>query len=208
VLVLLLIVSMFMVGAASDTPDAGVGAADVEGIKGAIEDFSPLDESGEVDVEKYKPFQDNATKRIEAINEYVGPVTNVLFGVELSLSWVFIFAFIMWILLIELIIVPVSSIFDWNIWMSLVGAGIIATLAMQGFGKDFIIWIESLMTQWWIGFIVLFGAVIFGIVYSVFFKYIGAKAKKAREKAEEDQTKRDRKVIALHAKLAKHELEN
>lgn len=125
VLVLLLIVSIFLVSAA-DTPDAGIGAGDVEKIKGAIEDYSPLDESGELDIGKYKPFESKAEQRITEINRYVGPITKVLFGVELSLSWVFIFALIMWILLIEIIVMPVSEVFDWNIWWSLGGAGIVA----------------------------------------------------------------------------------
>jgi len=127
----------------------------------------------------------------------------VLWGVELTMSWVFVFPFVVWILMIELIVVPVSSIFDWEIWWSLLGAGIISTLAMQGFGKDLVVWMESLMTQWWIGFVVLVVAVVVGIVYSVFFKFVKKWADKAREKEKKDKTSQDRKVLAVEAKLIK-----
>ena len=183
-------------------PSVGVGEGDVEQIEGVIDDL-PFDDSGDVNFSKYKPFQSKAEERIAAINVYVGPITRVLWGVELTLSWIFVFAFVVWILMIELIVVPISSIFDWEIWWSLLGSAIVATLAMQGFGKDLVVWMESLMTQWWIGFVVLFGAVVVGIVYSVFFKFVKKWADKAREKEEKDKTWQDRKILAVEAKLIK-----
>jgi len=178
------------------------GVGDVEKIEGLIDDL-PFDDSGNVNFSGYKPYQSKAEERIAAVNVYVGPITRVLWGVELTLSWVFVFAFVVWILMIELIIVPVSSIFDWDIWWTLAGAGIVATLAMQGFGKDLVVWMESLMTQWWIGFVVLVGAVIVGVIYSMFFRFVKAHVDKAREKEAKDKTWQDRAVIAVEAKLAK-----
>ena len=85
---------------------------------------------------------------------------------------------------------------------SLVGSGIIASLAMQGFGKDFVIWIESLVTQWYIGAVVIVSAAIFGVIYSVLMKYFG----KMREAEARAQTERDRAVIHAERKLAEKEL--
>jgi len=201
VLILLLVLVSGIV-LAVDGPNAGIGAGDVEAIEGVI-NMSPLGDDGEVNFSKYKPYKSKAEERIAAVNVYVGPITRVLWGVELELSWVFVFAFVVWILMIEFIIVPVSSIFDWEIWWTLIGAGIIATLAMQGFGKDFVVWMESLMTQWWLGFVVLVGAVVVGIIYSVFFKFVKKYADKERERAAKGKTARDRKVLAIEAKLIK-----
>ena len=114
----------------------------------------------------------------------------------------------MWILLIELVVMPMSEILDFNIWGSLFGAMIVATLAMQSMGKGFVVWMESLMTQWWVGFVVLFGAVVVGIIYSVFFKFVKKWADAAREKEAKDRTSQDRKVLAIEAKLAKDSLGN
>ncbi len=205
-----LVIFVLLIGSfvlAADAPSVGVGGEDVEAVQGVIDNL-PFDDGGNVNFSGYKPYQSKAEERIAAINIYVGPITRVLWGVELELSWVFVFAFVVWILLIELIIVPVSSIFDWDVWWTLIGAGIIATLAMQGFGKDLVVWMESLMTQWWIGFVVLVGAVVVGVVYSVFFKFVKKWADSTREKDEKDRTGRDRKVLAIEAKLAKDSFGN
>ncbi|MFH0711671.1 MAG: hypothetical protein V1889_00940 [archaeon] len=188
------------------SPEGGSDSGDVDTVNAFVGNYSPLDDSGKVNFSKYSPFKSKAEERIAEINKYVGPVTKVLWGVELELSWVFVFSFIVWILLIVFIIVPVSSIFDWGIWWSLIGAGIIATLAMQGFGKDLVVWMNSLMTQWWIGFIVLGFAVIVGVIYSLIFKSVGLMAKKAKEKSDADKTARDRKILAVEAKLIKDSL--
>ena len=202
VLVLLLLVVLICGVVLAAEPDAGVSSEDVEKIEGAIDNL-PFDDDGDVNFSKYEPFRSKAEERVAAINVYVGPVTRVLWGVELTMSWVFVFAFVVWILLIELIVVPVSSIFDWEIWWSLAGAGIIATLAMQGFGKDLVVWMEGLMTQWWVGFVVLFFAVVVGILYSVFFKFVKAHVEKIKKKSDDERTDRDRKVLALGAKLVR-----
>ncbi len=199
----LLFLLLFSFVVAQDEPSVEVGGEDVEKIQSAIDDYVPIDETGEIDFDKYKPFRTKADERIKKINKYVGPITKVLWGVELSLSWVFIFSFILWILLIELIVMPVSEILDFNIFGSLVGAGIIATLAMQGFGKDFVIWIESLVTQWYIGAMALVFGAIFAMIYSVVMKHLGASVKIAKEKAAADQTKRDRKILHVDAWLTK-----
>ena len=204
--VMLLFVLLFSFTIALDEP--AILGGEAEQLQEGIDKSLPFDDSGNIDFDNYKPYQSKAEERIVAINKYVGPITNTLFGVELTLSWIFVFALVMWILLIELIIVPVSSIFDWNIWASLVGAGIIASLAMQGFGKDFIIWIESLMIQWWIGFVVLIGAGLFAVIYSAVMHALAAKLKDAKEKEAKAKTKRDREVINAEAEIAKKELES
>ncbi len=203
---LLLILFGLLFVSAIEQPSTGIGGGDVEKIQGAI-DIIPIDSgTGEVDFEQYKPFKTKADERIAAINEYVGPITKVVFGVELTLSWIFLFSVVLWILLTELIIMPVSEIFDWNIWMSLVGSGIIATLAMQGFGKDFVVWINSLITAWYIGLIALIMGAAFGVVYSFIMRYFGAEMKAMKEAAAKTQTKQDRAVIHADRELAEKEM--
>lgn len=207
VLFILLLMSLGVVFA-QESPDSTVGSEDVEKIQGAIEDYSPLNESGEFDLNKYKPFKSKAEERIEKINEYVGPITKVLWGAELSLSWIFIFSFIVWILLIELIVMPVSEIFNFNIFGSLAVATIVASLSMQGLGKDFVIWMESLMTQWWIGFIVLFASVIVGVIYSLFVKSVGNKVKAEKETEEKGKTEKAQKIIQASGEVEEERLKS
>ena len=70
-----------------------VGAEDIEKIEGVVDEL-PFDDDGDVNFSKYKPFRSKAEERVAQINEYVGPVTKVLWGVELEMSWVFVFAFV------------------------------------------------------------------------------------------------------------------
>ena len=103
---------------------------------------------------------------------------------------------------------PVSEIFDWNLWWSLIGSGIIATLAMQGFGKDFVIWIETIVTTWYIGAVVVVGAAFAGVVYSVFIKYLSFKIKRMKTAEAEAKTEEDRTVIGARRKLPEKALES
>lgn len=192
---------------AQEQPSTGVGAEDVEKIQGAIEGL-PMDESGEIDFDKYKPFKTKADERITAINEYVGPITKVLWGVELTLSWIFVFSVIMWILLIVLIVVPASEIFEFNVLGSLAVAAIIASLAMQGLGQNLVIWMESLATQWWIAIIVMATSLIVGIIYSMVMKYFGAEVKAGKEAAKKARMARDRAIIHASAKVEKERLKS
>ena len=207
VVLLLVLFGLMFVSAVDEPTIEGIGGEDVEAIEGMIEGL-PIDDSGKVDFEKYKPFRTKADERIATINAYVGPITKVLFGVELTLSWIFIFSVALWLLLIKLIIMPVGEIFDWNIWMSLTGSGIIATLAMQGFGKNFVIWIESLVTAWYVGAMVLVFGAVFGVVYSIAMKYFGTKVKAMKEAAKRVQREQDDKVIHTRRELAEKEMKD
>lgn len=207
VVLLLVLFGLIFVSAVSEPAVGGVGAGDVEAIEGAIENL-PIDpDTGRPDFDKYD-VKTKADERIAKINKYVGPITKVLFGVELTLSWIFIFSVLLWLLLIEAILMPVSEIFDWNLWMSLLGSGIIATLAMQGFGKDFVVWIDALVMQWYIAALVIVSVVIVGIVYSVLMKSLGRKIKMGKEASAKAQTARDRAIIGVSAEIEKKRLKS
>lgn len=207
VVLLLLLFGMIFVSAVSEPTVEGIGVGDVEAIESVIENL-PIDpDTGKPDFSKYD-IKTKADERIKAINEYVGPITKVLFGVELTLSWIFVFSVLLWLLLIEVILMPVSEIFEWNLGFSLLGSGIIATLSMQGFGKNFVVFIDSLVMQWYIGLLVIVSVFVVGIVYSVVMKYMGVKFKMGKEAAAKAQTARDRAIIGVSAKIEEKRLKN
>jgi hypothetical protein len=208
VLLLVLLFSVSIILAAGQPDVAPVNDEDVEKIQNVANNL-PIDtDTGSVDFDKYKPFRTKAEERIAVINKYVGPITKVLFGVELSLSWIFIFSVALWILLIELIIEPVHDIFDWNFWWSLVGSVIIATLAMQGFGKNFVVWINSIVTAWYVALMVLLFMAVFWVVYSFVMRYFGAKTKAMKKVSEEEQTAHDRAIIHADAEVSEKNLKS
>ncbi len=94
---------------------------------------------------------------------------------------------------------PASEIFNVNILGSLFVSAIIASLAMQGFGEDLVLWMESLATQWWIGVTVLFVAGLFAVIYSIIMRGLGDKADAMREESDKLNTGKDRAI--LHAEV-------
>jgi hypothetical protein len=193
------LVGIFSVIEAQENSD--FSEEDVEKWQKGIDEHVPIDpETGEFDPSKYKS---KAEERIEKINKYVGPITNFLFGVELTMSWLFLFSMLVWILLIELIVMPASEIFNLNVIGSLFAATIIATLAMQGYGHDFVIWMDSLMTQWYIGAATFVFGVIFAVFYSFIMKVTGKKRREMQKEAEEENKKRRMKELEVAADVAK-----
>ena len=75
-------------------PGVEIGEGDVENIQGAIDDYVPIDDSGEVDFSEYKPFVSKAEERIDVINLWLD--NNVgwmrfIFNMKPQISWLFIF---------------------------------------------------------------------------------------------------------------------
>jgi hypothetical protein len=196
---LLIFFSCFVLG----QPEVGVGESDVEKIEDVVDDL-PFDDSGGID---FKPWRTKADERIGKINGYIGPWTKMLWGVELELSWVFVFSFIVWILMIEFIVSPMSEIFDWNIWWSLGGAFMVATLAMQRFGKDLVVWMTSFMTAWWSGLVGIVLAVIVWILYAGIWKNIGAYIDKMKKESRDVAREEDEAEIHAHAEASRKEME-
>jgi hypothetical protein len=79
---------------AADEPNlyGAPGGEDAEKIGGAIENYTPINESGEFDPTKFNPLKSKAELRIEAINAWLATNASWLgffFGMVPALSWVF-----------------------------------------------------------------------------------------------------------------------
>ena len=150
-LVLLLIVSMFGLVVAEDMPDAGFGAGgeDVENIKGAIEDYSPLDESGELDVGKYRPFVSKAEMRIAGMNMWLEENASwlkIVFGMVPSISWLFAINFYILLFFIVTLILNGDATFSFLIFLDKkIDIGIGEVIWAQIFG--FVIFAILLVTK-------------------------------------------------------------
>jgi phosphotransferase system glucose/maltose/N-acetylglucosamine-specific IIC component len=114
----------------------------------------------------------------------------------------------MWILLIEIIASPVADIFNKNILWGLGLGGVIATLAMNSFGDNFITWIDSLAQTWYASLLVIVIAIVFGVVYQVIMKTFGKKMKASKLASEGEKTGKAQKVIQTHGRVSRKELES
>jgi hypothetical protein len=192
---------------AQDEPSVPGGVEDAEKIQGAIDEYSPFDESGDVNFSSYKPFKTKAEERIDAINLWLeenAAWLKVLFGMVPSISWVF--AFNVYLLLFFFVnLVLHGNVFDLAIsskkfdliffeatWGHMLGLAIflimdltkiIANLATFGYKSWVIIWNWILPAGVWLAVIVAIAAGI-GFIFLLIFvpKVLSAIYKKIEDR--------------------------
>jgi len=95
--ILLFVLAISFVLAADTTAPSIPGGIDDESLDAtqkAIDDYSPLNKSGEVDFKKYQPFKTKAEQRIEGINEWLDDNVSwmrYIFWMKPQISGLFIF---------------------------------------------------------------------------------------------------------------------
>ena len=99
VLSVLLLIS-FVVAVGEPSLPVNVEGGDVENAQGVINNYTPFDDSGNVNFSKYNPIVSNAEIRIMAINLWLeenATWLKVVFGVVPSISWLFVFVIYWWL---------------------------------------------------------------------------------------------------------------
>lgn len=98
-----------------DKPTTDIGSKkDVEKIQGAIDDYVPIGETGEVDFDKYKPFRTKADERINAINLWLEENASwlkVIFGMVPSITLLFAINFYILLFFIVTLILNANATF-------------------------------------------------------------------------------------------------
>ncbi|MBU2576365.1 MAG: hypothetical protein KKF50_01450 [Nanoarchaeota archaeon] len=142
---LLLVSLMLSVVIVADAPDLGIDGADVENLEETIDTYSPLNDEGEFEPEKYKPFVSKAEQRIDNINLWLednASWLSAIFGMVPALSW--LFAINLYLILLFLVILvfngnaildifevlgaKVDLMFFETHWSNVFGFGVFATL--------------------------------------------------------------------------------
>jgi len=112
----LLLISMFaLVIAETGTPDLGIAGTDVEKIGELQGELSPLDEGGNIDIEKYKPFKSKAEERIDKINLWLeenASWLSAIFGMVPALSWLFAINLYLILLFFVILVLNGDAILD------------------------------------------------------------------------------------------------
>jgi len=130
---------------AQDAPDLGIGGTDKDTITEAQKKLSPLNEEGELDIEKYKPFKSKAGERIDEINLWLeenASWLSAVFGMVPVLSWLFainlyliLLFFVILVLngdaildIFEVLGAKIDLVFFETHWSNIFGFGVFATL--------------------------------------------------------------------------------
>ena len=105
---------LFSFVVAQDEPSVEVGSEDVEKIQKAIDNYVPIDETGEVNFDKYKPFRTKADERIDAINLWLEENASwlkVVFGMVPSITLLFAINFYVLLFFIVTLILNANATF-------------------------------------------------------------------------------------------------
>ncbi|MBT7102560.1 hypothetical protein HN935_03555 [archaeon] len=186
---------------------AGVpGVEELEKTKEIIDKVSPVNEEGDLEFEKFTPYKSWAEERLVSVNKYVGWFSKLLLGVELSLSWIFVFSIVLFILLFVIVYNSINGFFNSSALFSAVFAFIVSILGMQGMGKDFVVWVDSVATTWWLSAIVILFGIIVGFIYAIFAKTIGKKFIESRKAAQSEDDKKEKELFRAQAELIRENL--
>ena len=216
---LLLGLSLFSFVSAEDEtpPSAGVGDEDVEKIQGAVDDYVPIDDSGEFNSSKFTPQISKAEERIKEINQWLSDNASwlaVVFGMVPEISW--LFAINSWSLLffftllvlngnifgigLEILNKKIDLGFFETSWANILGLAIFILLDITKYIFIFSNYLHNLFLFLYIyGWIAVVGAGIVLVVLMIFFprvlmKIVVSAKLKRREKARA-QASFDRKVL-------------
>ena len=200
---LLLNIICFSLIRAENIPGMPISESDLNKVENLTNKI-PLDEQGNVDESKVTEWKSQAELRIEQINKYIGPVSKFLFGVELSLSWMFVFSVLLWITIALLITSPIKDILNLNTLLAFLIGIIIATIGMNTLGPKLISMISLALNTWWAAVIAIVLIVIILAVYIGIMKTFGdnlrAKNKQDEEALREQKAETVEKINDIRLK--------
>lgn len=110
----LLLLSSFALAADEPNLYGDVGGEDAEKIGGVIENYTPINDDGEFDPNKFKPLKSKAELRIEAINQWLAENASwlsIVFGMTPELSWTFAMNLYLMILFLSILVFHGDAIF-------------------------------------------------------------------------------------------------
>lgn len=144
---------------------------------------------------------------IDKITTFLNPFFKLILGVESSLSWVFIFAIGIWIILFFIIYQSANLIFDKKLF-AIIAAFIIASLVgLSGAIKKAVDLLETAIKNPWIAIISLVITIIIIIIIIIFGGGLKKTLKKAKEKEAKRKLEENQKIIQTSADVERKKLE-
>lgn len=114
IFVAFLLITFMTFAIALDEPSSAIGEQDAEELQEAIETYIPLDESGEVDLSKYKPVKSEAEKKIDEINLWLeenATWLKAVFGMVPSITWLFFVNLYLILLFFTILVLNAEGLF-------------------------------------------------------------------------------------------------
>ena len=203
---LILIVNIFYFAHAEINPESPpIDTGDKEIIEN-IAGESPITKEGQLDTEAVKGWKSKAELRIEELNKIVGPVSKILMGQDLTLSWKFAFALVIWLIIAGTVMSAMKNMFSMNGFLAFGSGVIVAIVSMNAMKNQF----EEMMTVLyqsaaWIMYSVL-GALVIGLFVAgpILSRYLH----KQIEAAQKGEDERNKKIVGNYAKAIEEATSN
>lgn len=149
-----------------------------------------------------------AVLKVSSFFENLNFLFKAILGVDYSLSWSFIFAVGIWVILFVLIYPILAQVFEGKTLFGVIGAAVIVSLVgLAGVIRKAVDVLNVIIKTIWIALIALVIVIIIALIVEKFGKKIGKKIGDAKEKSAKDQTKKDREIIHTDAEVSKENLE-
>jgi len=129
-------------------------------------------------------------------------------GIEYSLSWLFVFAVAIWIILFYLVYGPLNAIFNNRLFGIIGGFCVASLIGISGVIKKAVDLLSFAIKNTWIAWISLIIAIIVIIIIISLGGGLKEYIKKQREEEEKRKTEQAQKIIQTQGKVSKKELES
>ena len=154
-----------------------------------------------------KKYIGPAVKFIDSALTFLNPLFKSVLGVEYSISWLFIFAVAIWIILFVFLLSPATAIFGKGILGFIASFAIVSLIGLSGVIRMAADLLSFAITNIWIAWISLAIAVIIMIIASKFGKDIKKWINEEKEKTAKQQQQKDREIVHTAAEVEKEKLE-
>ncbi len=143
---------------------------------------------------------------LDKILNFFNPFFKIVLGVEYGLSWAFIFALAIWIILFMFIYQPAGALFG-NTVFGIIGSFVITSLiGLSGVIKKAVEVLSAAITERWIIGIAIFATIIIGILIVYFGGNLKKFIEQQKEKHEKEKTEQHRKIIETSADIEKEKM--
>lgn len=147
-------------------------------------------------------------KVLDAFMTAMSPFFKIVLGVPYTMSWLFIFALLIWIGLFFLLKPISSELTGKGIYGAGISFAIVSLIGLSGVIKQAADLLSTIITQTWMLWLAFFLAIIYVLIFDKIGKAIKAKIKKSKENEAKEQTKQDQEIIHKDADIAKKELDS
>ena len=145
-------------------------------------------------------------KFVNPIFVFLNPFFKIVLGYESSLSWAFVFAIIIWLILFFFISPVVSQLVNNKLGGIATSFAIVTLIGLSGVIKSAVDVLNTALTNRWIFWISLALAILFMFIFNKLGKAIKEKLVKMKKESEEVKTAEAQKLIQTAGKVAEKEL--